>query len=216
MSFIPNEHEKTAKIPIQVRNGQIQFYFDGPLPNLKEGIIGDLVLPYYAVLDPKARKLFSEERKIPLFKKKTLLYVMLRPEASDAKFAAHLLRPFHKGIRFYVQLETSLAEIHDHSFDTQRVFARIELQDVLYLQLRGTKAPTLSETACKIPALNNKESRSVNHACTLLSQAIEQHRISHTTNVFRTVYFFRPPDHLCPLEHIRRDRTVLFDVRFGL
>jgi hypothetical protein len=176
-------------------------------------------LPYYAVRDPKAHRLSSEERKIPLFKKKTLLYVQLRPEAPDAeRFANYLLRPFPKGIGFYVQLdhETSVAQIHDHSFDTRRVFATIELQDVLYLQLRGTKAPTLSETACKIPALNNKEARSVNHACTLLSQAIEQHRISHTTNVFRTVYFLRKSDRLCPLDHVRHDRTVLFEERFGL
>ena len=168
MSFTPDEHEKTAKIPIQVRNGQIQFYFDCPMPELKEGIIGDLVLPYYAIRDAKMRKLFSEERKIPLFKKKTLLYVQLRPEAPDAKcFANHLLQPFPKGIQFYIQLDhETLAQIHDHSFDTRRVFTTIELQDVLYLQLRGTKAPTLSETACKIPALNNKEARSVNHAYT--------------------------------------------------
>jgi hypothetical protein len=75
MAFIPDEQEKTVKIPIQVRAGQIQFYFYGPLPNLKEGVIGDLVVPYYAVIDPKARKLFSEERKFPLFKNGTLLYV---------------------------------------------------------------------------------------------------------------------------------------------
>lgn len=218
MLFTPDEQEKTVKIPIQVRAGQIQFYFDGPLPVLKEGIIGDLVVPYYAVGDRKARKLFSEERKIPLFKKGTMLYVQLRPEASDAqRFANHLLRPFPEGIRFYVQLDhETTAEIHDQSFDTQRVFATLELQDVLYLQLRGTKAPTLSETACKIPALNNKQARSVNHAYTLLSEAIERHRISHTANVFRTVYFLRRPDCLCPLEHVRRDRTVLFEQRFGV
>jgi hypothetical protein len=152
MSFIPDEHEKTVKIPIQVRAGQIQFYFDGPMPDLKEGIIGDLVLPYDAVVDPEAQKLFSEERKIPLFKKKTPLYVQLRPAtAEDTKpFDKHLLRPFPKGSRFYV--ETSQhgkaipAQLHDHSFDMLRIFATIELQDVLYLQLRGTKATTLSET----------------------------------------------------------------------
>jgi len=37
MSFTPDEQEKTVKIPVQVRAGQIQFYFDGPLPELKEG-----------------------------------------------------------------------------------------------------------------------------------------------------------------------------------
>jgi hypothetical protein len=224
MPFIPDEQEKTVKIPIQVRAGKIQFYFDGPLPDLKEGIIGDLVVPAFAVLDPKVAKLFSEERKIPLFKKKTLLYVQLRPETPDnAKpFAAHLLRPFLKGTLSYVQLhqetpeggKSVVAQLQDHSFDMLRVFATIELQDTLYLWLRGTKAPTLSETSCKIPALD-KVARSVNHACTLLSEAIERHRISHTTNVFKSVYFLRQkPDRLCPLDHVRHDRTVLFEERF--
>jgi hypothetical protein len=49
MSFIPDEQEKTVKIPIQVRNGRIQFYFHGPLPDLKEGIIGDLVVPSFEI-----------------------------------------------------------------------------------------------------------------------------------------------------------------------
>ena len=225
MSFIPDEQEKTAKIPIQVRDGQIQFYFDDSLPDLKEGIIGELVVPYYAVLDPKARKLFSEERKIPLFKKKTLLYVQLRPETpDDAKpFAPHLLRPFPKGTRFYVQLDQEtpqggksvVAQLHDHLVGVQRIFTRIELQDTLYLWLRGTKAPTLSETPCKIPALDNKEAHSVNHACTLLSEKVERHRISHTTNVFKSVYFLRrQQDRLCPLDHVRHNRTLLFEERF--
>jgi hypothetical protein len=95
-----------------------------------------------------------------------------------------------------------------------RVFTTIELQDVLYLQLRGTKAPTLGETPLRIPALE-KDAHSVNHACTLLSEAMEKHRISHSINVFRTVYFARRPDLLCPLEHVRRSREALFEERFG-
>jgi hypothetical protein len=55
----------------------------------------------------------------------------------------------------------------------------------------------------------------VNHACSLLSEAIEKHRISHAVNVFRSVYFLRRPDRLCPIAHIRRDREALFEGRFG-
>jgi hypothetical protein len=36
MPFIPDEQEKTVKIPIQVPGGQIRFYFDAALPDLKE------------------------------------------------------------------------------------------------------------------------------------------------------------------------------------
>jgi hypothetical protein len=149
-------------------------------------------------------------------------FVQRRPEAVK-HLADHLLRPFLKGIRFYVQLHQEMpegskpvvAQIQDHSFDMLRVFATIELQDTLYLWLRGTKAHNLSDSACSVPALNNKEAHSVNHACTLLSEAIEQHRISHTTNVFKSVYLLRrQPDRLCPLDRVRHDRTVLFEQRF--
>jgi hypothetical protein len=34
MSFLPDDHEKTVKIPIQVRAGQVQFFFDGPMVRL--------------------------------------------------------------------------------------------------------------------------------------------------------------------------------------
>jgi hypothetical protein len=30
MPFIPDEQEETVKIPVQVRGGRIQFYFDVP------------------------------------------------------------------------------------------------------------------------------------------------------------------------------------------
>jgi hypothetical protein len=82
------------------------------LPLLEEGVIGDLVVPALAVLDPKACKLFSEERKIPLFKKGTLLYVQLRPKTPEVgnPLADHLLRPFLKGIQSFVELHQRLPE----------------------------------------------------------------------------------------------------------
>jgi hypothetical protein len=45
----------------------------------------------------------------------------------------------------------------------------------------------------------------VNHACTLLSEAIEQHRISHTTNVFKSVYFLRQSQTACV-------RSIMYDM----
>jgi hypothetical protein len=107
---------------------------------------------------------------------------------------------FPRGARLYVQLDRQtplggksvVAQIHDFSLDTLRVFATIELQDVLYLQLRGTKPPTLSDTPCKIPALNNGVARSVNHASSMLSEVIEKQRMSHAVNARRRGVRFSP------------------------
>src|SRR5262245_29914324 len=78
--------------------------------------------------------------------------------------------------------------------------------------------------AVRVPwCLNNRTARACarralrrsRYACTLLPEAIEPHRISRTTNVFKSVYFLRPkPDRLCPLDDVRHDRTMLLEERF--
>jgi hypothetical protein len=46
MTFIPDEQEKTVKIPIQVRTGEIRFYFDGvQIGLLPQTTVGSLVSP---------------------------------------------------------------------------------------------------------------------------------------------------------------------------
>src|SRR5690242_20403564 len=90
------------------------------------------------------RKLFSEERKIPLFKKKTLLYVQLRPEAqmrsvSPTTFSGR--SPKASGSIFNsIRQRLSLKSTITHAICCA-VFATIGVQDVLYLQLRVPSRP---------------------------------------------------------------------------
>jgi hypothetical protein len=75
MPFIPDEQEKTVKIPIQVRGGEIQFYFDGPLPDLKESIISGTRLR--CPRSEGAQAILKRSGRSRCLKKKTLLYVQL-------------------------------------------------------------------------------------------------------------------------------------------
>ena len=44
---------KTVSIPIRYANGKIEYFYGGKLPKLKDGVIGELILPAYAVEDKK-------------------------------------------------------------------------------------------------------------------------------------------------------------------
>ena len=81
-------------------------------------------------------------------------------------------------------------------------FVEIELIDDLLIILRGTKKATLSRCKCTIPILNNQEANSLNHAYTLISQEFEKHRISHSGNVFKDIYY-KKDDKWQPIDSFR-------------
>ena len=52
MKFFRIESEaKTVTIPIKVIDGKITYFYDGPMPKLKEGAIGDLTVQESDILD---------------------------------------------------------------------------------------------------------------------------------------------------------------------
>lgn len=42
---------KTVKIPVRIVNGQVKYFYGGNLPKIKDGIIGELILPEYGIVD---------------------------------------------------------------------------------------------------------------------------------------------------------------------
>ncbi|MBI2320764.1 MAG: hypothetical protein HYU88_01345 [Chloroflexi bacterium] len=53
MAFVPDEFAKTIAIPVRIVSGRIEFFYGGPLPSLEGEVIGDLVVPAFAVTDPE-------------------------------------------------------------------------------------------------------------------------------------------------------------------
>lgn len=52
---------KTVSIPIRYANGKIEYFYGGKLPKLKDGVIGELILPAYALEDKKFLENISKE-----------------------------------------------------------------------------------------------------------------------------------------------------------
>lgn len=79
MAIVPDPAiDRTVKISVVVREGRIERYPEGALPELREGTVGELVLASNAVIDDGLRKKLLEERSVPFLRKGTIVIVQLR------------------------------------------------------------------------------------------------------------------------------------------
>ncbi len=165
--MIPDPLRRTVKIPIKIVNGYPCLFPEGRLPELKDGTIGDLIVPADAFVDGRVAAQYNQERKAAFLPQGTRLMAQINPDKVPASHRDHL--------------STSLP-----GFPGAGV--AFELMDDQMILLRETKNSALLPCKCWIPSLN-QDAKSINHAYTLISQEYEPHRISHTGNVFSKVYY---------------------------
>ncbi len=165
--MIPDPYCKTVKIPVKITNGVAYLFPEGKLPELEDGTIGDLVVPAYAFKNPKLAAVFTKEFKEQFLPATTLLIAQINPE--------HVPKHFRDKCR------TDLPGL----LGTGVEFILTEEQTILR---RGAKSAELMSCKCKIPSLG-KKAKSINHAYTLISQAYEPRRMSHTGNVFSKIFY---------------------------
>ena len=189
----PNEN--TVEIPIIIRRGKVEFFYGGPLPELKEGQIGKIEIPADAFVNQQdVARLSVHETVLLLPEGMTLQVHMALQGAGKPPPGLHSIRA-------------------TEGFWGNGGFAEIFLKDPLQLTFRGTKKPLLEPCKCSIPTLAT-EAASVNQAYSRLSERFEQHRRSHTGNVFSQVFYL--PDGKQswePLENLRRQREAEFETR---
>lgn len=158
---------RTVKIPIKIVKGKLCLFPSDPFPELKEGTVGDLVVPADKLKDKILVAELTREHKETFLNAHTRLIAMINPEKVPASLkddvTSHVPGSIGPGVEFYLQ------------------------EDQIALH-RGTKNTSLMPCPCWIPCLN-KDAKSINHAYTLISQAFELDRISHTGNVFTKVYY---------------------------
>lgn len=172
--MIPDRFEKSVRIPVKVVNGEMKFFYGGDLPKLKEGTIGDLIVPSYAISDKRQLELLQMEKSEVFLPKGSALMVHIQLEN---------LTDISKELRQFFIDSSEIDQL------VGGYFIPVVLETPLEITLRGTKNAELSECKCRIPALLDTTSKSVNHAYSIISQNFEKHRISHTGNVFDKVYF---------------------------
>ena len=169
--------EKTIRIPVRIRNdGNIEYFYGGELPEMREGTIGDLVVPEWSVADQSEVARLQQEH-----------VVSLPDSGSEVLFAVDG-RQTPAELRQHLKKVTAWGPKKSHA--GEGIIDAVEVildKTPLQLRLRGTKPAKLQGVSCSIPSLDMK-ARSLNHAYRLVSEHFEPKRISHSGNVFELAY----------------------------
>lgn len=167
-----DRYDKTVKIPARVVGGGFEYFYGGPLPELRDGTILDFSVPESAIEDTAFLKVL-----------KTGTYEEILPKGAKV-YAAVSSRHIPPA------LSNKTLSLKNYLLPDE-LFVEIVLEEPLKLQLRGTKPGRLKAAKCVIPTLN-KKALSLNHAYRLISEAFEPDRISHSGNVFQKMMYIVP------------------------
>ena len=170
-------------MPFKVVNGQLTYFYGGSLPTIRDGAIGDLVLPAFNIAVDEVRKRLLAEQTVLLLNTATSLMVRISNKSIPRSLASRCRE-----------------ETLDGRDRTSCV--RVVLKEPLSIRWRGAKPGSLEPATCEIPVLPRKKAESLNHAYRLVSEAFEPHRRPHTANVFQEV-FYQDGQHWGPLEMLR-------------
>ena len=157
----------TTTIPIEFKNGKIYLENGKKLPKIADGARAEIIIPTFYIEDKKIKQEFNKEEIFTLFEKNIKLYVEMN------------IRNF----------EHNTKDEYDATIYFQnRNLIEIELINDLKIKERGTKFPRLEFCNVKTTKLNI-EAKSLNEIYSKLSLIYENHRMSHTGNVFDKIYF---------------------------
>jgi hypothetical protein len=179
---------ETVAIPVKIVRGKVTYLYKGGLPKFKDGVIGHLILPKYAVT--------SQDWVAPL-----------QAEVSVGLLAAGqeiLLGMNERRIPRQLIAETTEIPFSEHGDLSALLdyrFVSLELISLLDLVLRGSKKAVLRGRRCTSAAFE-EYAGSLNHAYSLCSAKYEPDRLGHTGNAFFKA-FYKEGDGWWPLERLR-------------
>jgi hypothetical protein len=87
--MIPNPLDKKVKIPVRTK-GKVGFFYCGDLPEFNGEVIGDLVVPAYAIKNPLLLEVLSGQKVLDMLPEGSCLLVEMRVKDSSKLRDNHL------------------------------------------------------------------------------------------------------------------------------
>jgi hypothetical protein len=91
-SMMPDPMNRTVKIPIKIVNGYPCLLPTSRLLELKDGTIGDLIVPESVFVDSKVAEAYNQESKKPFFPEGTQLLAQVNSEHVPQHLWDHLVK----------------------------------------------------------------------------------------------------------------------------
>lgn len=215
-----NDYWNSAKyitLPVKLVNGQWELAYGGGT-GIREGAFAELRTALSNIEDEAIKTRLTQTVVVPVLPMGTPLLVGVS-EPGKSGVAAYKNVPIDgapAGCSRFEQIIIGGPSRETELIDTEA--------GGLWIRQRGVDKTELVCSRIVMPAgFDPKEATSLNHACTLLSEKFETHRISHTRNVYQYVFYldearhWRPGDSRMawqPLENLRRG--VIADVESNI
>lgn len=194
--LVHDNESRTVRIPVRIVNGMVKYYYGGDLPDIKDHIIGDLILPDYSIKDDKFLSISQQKEDVEILPEGSIIMVSVSTTSIPKEKRQHL-----KKIKSNIVIDKQVIDI--------------QLLEPLYMHIRGSKKPNLSAVKCKIPSLE-KDASSINNAYTLISQVYESHRKSYGGSVFNQCYYKEKDNIWYPLDNLRQKKESEFEEKLFL
>ncbi len=165
---------KRLRIGVRFDGARFVMLDGRPLPQLVKNSIAELVLAPDSIQDIIARASLAGQRDIPFLKEGSRVLLGV-----SAAMVGNNPPP-------------GLMSLDHPAIPSSDLYVEVMLNDDLRLRVRGDEEAKLSPCSCTIPALK-REAESLNHAFTLISEAYETKRLSHSGNVFLRGYIQLKP-----------------------
>lgn len=207
------EQEWTPKVTVPVRRvGESwELFYGGDVP-VRDGEIADLVIDASQITDNDFLAMVSAETVAKIFHQGTRLLVALSDQSAGRACVETLPWPdvpFENVPMGTTRFEYVVIGPPRPANSRQQELIATELGGGLWLRLKGLERSELECSTVILPeGLPENSAVSLNHAFTLLSQRYEQHRISHTGNVYSRVFYMEENAKWYPLAHLREGVRV--------
>jgi hypothetical protein len=178
------QFEKRLRIAVRFDGARFSLLDGSPLPTISKDAVCELVLRPELLPDPRDREHFVRDDVLPILDAGRSVLIGLSPRSVGDPKPRELKTPQETGVL------------------TEYWLAEICLDQDLRIRIRGDQEAKLEPCKCMVPALN-REAASVNHAFTMLSEAYETGRQSHTGNVFERAYIQVGPKQWETLDDLR-------------
>lgn len=208
---IPADRSR-IKLPVKLTDGQWEFAFGGIVP-AKDGAHAELNIDREYISDPEFLRTVEQRAIHKILPQGTALLVSVftKPETRPAPDIEQHLLPF-------TDVRRRIAEtFRDGWMSSAPSFVKVtlgrptarqyQLEDNtggLWLTTKGFEAVGLTSSNIDLPEnIAKGHATSLNHALTLLSEAYEGWRISHTGNIYTRVLYQERDEKFYPLEVLR-------------
>jgi hypothetical protein len=178
---------KHVTLPVELVDGRWELLYGGDT-GAREGTYGELRIAVSSIEDEEVRKRLTRTVTVKVFNEGDELLVALRDRSVQQRQA-----DWPEIDRADLPLACTRFErirIGPKSVSTERIDPA---HGGLWIRQRGVDRTELVCSSVLLPAgFDPPTASSLNHACTLLSEHHETHRISHTLNVYQHVFYQEP------------------------